>query len=40
MRSSSEWKLITASRPPRREARDGLRQHQRHFLKLPIDENP
>ena len=40
MRSSSEWKLITASRPPGAEQRHRLRQHQRHFLKLPIDENP
>ena len=24
----------------RGEARNGLRQHQRHFLKLPIDVNP
>jgi len=24
----------------RREAGDGLRQHQRHLLKLPIDEKP
>jgi hypothetical protein len=24
----------------RRKARHGLRQHQRHFLKLPIEVNP
>ena len=40
MRSSSEWKLITASRPPGASAATRLGQRQRQFLKLLIDVNP
>ena len=40
MRSSSEWKLITTSRPPGREQRRARPQRLFELLKLGVDENP
>ena len=40
IRSSSEWKLITTSRPPGREQLERRAQGLFELLKLGIDENP
>ena len=40
IRSSSEWKLITARRPPGASSGDDARQGQRELRELAIDENP
>ena len=40
MRSSSEWKAITASRPARCQQRHDARQRLGHLRQLPVHENP